>query len=109
MSRHDISCGFHWIDSSAEFAGTAEQAQARRAPLVFKRKHPDIVRLFPDYQKVEEEYFARTRVTHLVMAMALPGVDPKKVSASMRLFAKEVLPRLPAATATPSTAHQAAE
>jgi hypothetical protein len=26
------------------------------------------------------------------MAMALPGVDPKKVSASMRLFAKEVIP-----------------
>src|ERR1700752_781290 len=24
MSRHDISCGFHWIDSSAEFAGTAQ-------------------------------------------------------------------------------------
>ena len=39
-----------------------------------------------------EEYFARTRVTHLVMAMALPGVNPKKVSASMRLFAKEVMP-----------------
>jgi len=39
-----------------------------------------------------EDYFARTRVTHLVMAMALPGLDPRKVSASMRLFAREVMP-----------------
>jgi alkanesulfonate monooxygenase SsuD/methylene tetrahydromethanopterin reductase-like flavin-dependent oxidoreductase (luciferase family) len=39
-----------------------------------------------------EDYQARTRVTHLVMAMALPKTDFKKISASMRLFAKEVLP-----------------
>jgi hypothetical protein len=39
-----------------------------------------------------EDYQARTRVTHLVMAMALPGADLKKVGASMRLFAKAVMP-----------------
>lgn len=31
-------------------------------PRIFQRGHPDIARLFPDYQAVEQEYFARTRV-----------------------------------------------
>ena len=39
-----------------------------------------------------EDYFARTRVTHLVAAMDLPGMDPRKVRRSMELFAKEVMP-----------------
>jgi hypothetical protein len=39
-----------------------------------------------------EDYQRRTRVTHLVMAMPLPGVEPRKVQSSMELFAKEVLP-----------------
>jgi 4,5-dihydroxyphthalate decarboxylase len=42
-----------------------------RAPLVFKRKHPDVVRLFPDYQKVEEEYFARTKVFPIMHIIAM--------------------------------------
>jgi hypothetical protein len=33
-----------------------------------------------------------TNYTHLALGMALPGIDPKKVRASMRLFAKEVIP-----------------
>jgi probable F420-dependent oxidoreductase len=33
-----------------------------------------------------------TDYTHLALGMALPGIDPKKVRASMRLFAKEVIP-----------------
>jgi alkanesulfonate monooxygenase SsuD/methylene tetrahydromethanopterin reductase-like flavin-dependent oxidoreductase (luciferase family) len=45
----------------------------------------DAVRMIEDYQR-------RTRFTHLVMITALPGADPAKVSASMKLFAKEVLP-----------------
>jgi hypothetical protein len=39
-----------------------------------------------------ENYQRRTRLTHLVMITALPGTDPGKVAASMKLFAKEVLP-----------------
>jgi alkanesulfonate monooxygenase SsuD/methylene tetrahydromethanopterin reductase-like flavin-dependent oxidoreductase (luciferase family) len=39
-----------------------------------------------------EDYQLRTRLTHLVMTMALPGADADKVTASMKLFAKEVLP-----------------
>jgi CRP-like cAMP-binding protein len=39
-----------------------------------------------------EDYQERSRVTHLVMAMALPKTDFRKISNSMRLFAREVMP-----------------
>jgi 4,5-dihydroxyphthalate decarboxylase len=42
-----------------------------RAPRVFTRKHPDIVRLFPDYQAIEEEYFARTKVFPIMHIVAM--------------------------------------
>jgi hypothetical protein len=40
-----------------------------------------------------ENYQRLTRLTHFVMITALPGTDPGKVAASMKLFAKEVLPQ----------------
>jgi alkanesulfonate monooxygenase SsuD/methylene tetrahydromethanopterin reductase-like flavin-dependent oxidoreductase (luciferase family) len=40
-----------------------------------------------------EAYQARGRLTHLVMAMAFPGVKPHLVRDSMELFAKTVMPR----------------
>lgn len=47
----------------------------------------------PDYAiEMIEDYQRRTRLTHLVMIMALPGTDPGKVASSMKLLAKEVLP-----------------
>jgi len=30
--------------------------------------------------------------THLAFGMSLPGIDPKKIRASMKLFAEEVIP-----------------
>jgi 4,5-dihydroxyphthalate decarboxylase len=42
-----------------------------RAPRVFQRKHPDIVRLFPNYQDMEEEYFARTKVFPIMHIVAM--------------------------------------
>jgi alkanesulfonate monooxygenase SsuD/methylene tetrahydromethanopterin reductase-like flavin-dependent oxidoreductase (luciferase family) len=39
-----------------------------------------------------EDYQSRCRFTHLVMAMVLPKTDFKKISGSLRLFAKEVIP-----------------
>jgi hypothetical protein len=44
----------------------------------------DAIRMIDDYQR-------RTRLTHLVMITVLPGSDPAKVAASMKLFAKEAL------------------
>jgi 4,5-dihydroxyphthalate decarboxylase len=42
-----------------------------RAPSVYRRKHPDIERLFPDYQTVEEEYFTRTKVYPIMHIIAM--------------------------------------
>lgn len=39
-----------------------------------------------------EEYTARSRVTHLVCNIALPGLTPDEIRASMQLFAAEVIP-----------------
>lgn len=33
-----------------------------REPLAFRRGHPNIVRLFPDFQPAEEAYFTKTRI-----------------------------------------------
>jgi hypothetical protein len=30
--------------------------------------------------------------THLALGLALPGIDPKKIRASMKLFADKVIP-----------------
>jgi 4,5-dihydroxyphthalate decarboxylase len=40
-------------------------------PRIFQRNHPDIARLFPDYQAVEEEYFARTKVYPIMHIVCL--------------------------------------
>lgn len=40
-----------------------------------------------------DDYRKRGRLTHMVCAMALPGVAPHLVRGSMSLFAKEVMPR----------------
>ena len=42
-----------------------------RAPRVFTRGHPDVARLFPDYQAMEEEYFARTKVYPIMHIVAM--------------------------------------
>jgi 4,5-dihydroxyphthalate decarboxylase len=42
-----------------------------RPPTCFLRHHPDVVRLFPDYQGMEEEYYARTRVWPIMHILAM--------------------------------------
>ncbi len=39
-----------------------------------------------------EEYRARSRLTHLVCAMALPGMATDQIRSGMELFAQEVIP-----------------
>jgi len=39
-----------------------------------------------------DEFLAKTRTTHLVLGMHLPGLDPKLTQRSMETFAKELLP-----------------
>jgi 4,5-dihydroxyphthalate decarboxylase len=42
-----------------------------RPPLSFLRHHPDVVRLFPNYVEMEEEYYARTKVWPIMHIIAM--------------------------------------
>ena len=42
-----------------------------RPPTCFLEGHPDVVRLFPDYQQMEEEYYARTKVWPIMHIIAM--------------------------------------
>jgi alkanesulfonate monooxygenase SsuD/methylene tetrahydromethanopterin reductase-like flavin-dependent oxidoreductase (luciferase family) len=39
-----------------------------------------------------EDYVVRARISHLVCALALPGMTPEQIRAGMKLFANEVIP-----------------
>jgi 4,5-dihydroxyphthalate decarboxylase len=58
-------------------SGELDAALIARPPNSFRAGHPDVVRLFPDYLAMEEEYFARTRVYPImhVIAMRRDAVD----------------------------------
>ena len=42
-----------------------------RPPTCFLEGHPDVVRLFPDYLEMEEQYYARTRVWPIMHVIAM--------------------------------------
>jgi 4,5-dihydroxyphthalate decarboxylase len=42
-----------------------------RPPTCFLEGHPDVVRLFPDYLRMEEEYYARTKVWPIMHIIAM--------------------------------------
>jgi 4,5-dihydroxyphthalate decarboxylase len=42
-----------------------------RPPTCFLEGHPDVVRLFPDYLRMEEEYYARTKVWPIMHIVAM--------------------------------------
>ena len=42
-----------------------------RPPNSFREKHPDVVRLFPDYEAMEQRYYEQTRVYPIMHVIAL--------------------------------------
>jgi 4,5-dihydroxyphthalate decarboxylase len=52
-------------------AGEIDCAIIARPPTCFLEGHPDVVRLFPDYQKMEEEYYGRTGVWPIMHIIAM--------------------------------------
>ena len=54
LGAHDIDC-----------------AIIARPPICFLRGHPDVVRLFPDHQEMEEEYYTRTKVWPIMHIIAM--------------------------------------
>jgi len=52
-------------------AGEIDCAIIARPPTCFLEGHPDVMRLFPDYQDMEEEYYRRTRVWPIMHIIAM--------------------------------------
>jgi 4,5-dihydroxyphthalate decarboxylase len=52
-------------------AGEIDCAIIARPPTCFLEGHPDVVRLFPDYLEMEEEYYARTKVWPIMHIIAM--------------------------------------
>lgn len=97
--HHMLSCYGQWFTEAQDLPG--DTAYGMGIPRVGKLRESDTAQLFgepliigtpDDAIRMIEDYQQRTRFTHLVMAMPLPGVDARKVQKSMELFAKEVMP-----------------
>jgi alkanesulfonate monooxygenase SsuD/methylene tetrahydromethanopterin reductase-like flavin-dependent oxidoreductase (luciferase family) len=97
--HHMMACYGKWFTEAQDLPG--DTAYGAGIPKIGKLRSSDTASLFgeplivgtpDDAIRLIEDYQQRTRFTHLVMAMPLPGVDPKQVLKSMELFAKEVLP-----------------
>ena len=52
-------------------SGEVDAVMVARQPKVFLQKHPDVERLFPDYLKVEQQYFTDTRVYPIMHIIAM--------------------------------------
>jgi len=97
--HHMLTCYGKWFTEAHDLLG--DTAYGVDIPPVGKLRTSDTTRLFgepliigtpDDAIRMIEDYQQRTRFTHLVMAMPLPGVAPRKIQKSMELFAKEVMP-----------------
>jgi 4,5-dihydroxyphthalate decarboxylase len=42
-----------------------------RPPNSFREKHPDVVRLFPDYESIEQRYYEDTRIYPIMHVIAI--------------------------------------
>ena len=52
-------------------AGEIDCAIIARPPTCFLQGHPDVVRLFPDYQAMEEDYYRKTKVWPIMHIIAM--------------------------------------
>jgi len=110
-THHMLTYYGRWFAEANDLPG--DDAFGAGIPPVGQLRHADSSQLFgepliigtPDEAiAMIEDYQRRTRFTHLVMATALPGVDPQLVQKSLQLFAKEVMPHF-RKSRTKSTAH----
>jgi 4,5-dihydroxyphthalate decarboxylase len=52
-------------------AGELDCVIIARPPDSFKQKHPDVVRLYPDYEAMDQRYYQQTRVYPIMHVIAL--------------------------------------
>ncbi len=51
--------------------GDVDAIMSAHPPEVFEKGHPNLVRLFPDYQKAEDEYYQRTKIFPIMHIIAI--------------------------------------
>ena len=61
-------------------SGEIDCALIARPPNCFLAGHPDVVRLFPNYLEMEEDYYARTKVWPIMHIIAIQKHDPRRAS-----------------------------
>ena len=52
-------------------SGELDAVIIARPPNSFREKHPDVVRLFPDYEIMEQQYYEKTRVYPIMHVIAM--------------------------------------
>lgn len=78
-------------DAGKKGLASAEQMMKEQRGDVFGE--PAIIGTPDDAVRMIEEYLSRGRTTHLVMATSMPGLPHNLARDSMRLFARDVIPR----------------
>lgn len=95
---HYMASGYlDWTSQANNSRGTDPGALASVNEIVASQSmdffgEPALVGSPQDVIEQIEEYRSRSRLTHLVCAMALPGMPVGQIRSGMELFAKEVIP-----------------
>ena len=59
-------------------SGEIDCAIIARPPTCFLEGHPDVVRLYPDYLEMEEEYYAKTHIWPIMHIIAMQKQHPRR-------------------------------
>jgi alkanesulfonate monooxygenase SsuD/methylene tetrahydromethanopterin reductase-like flavin-dependent oxidoreductase (luciferase family) len=99
-SLHYMASGYLEWTSQAKNAKADPEALASVDEIVARQSmdffgEPALVGSPQDVIAQIEEYRSRSRLTHLVAAMALPGMPVDQICSGMELFAQEVIPHFP--------------
>ncbi|MGH7858532.1 MAG: LLM class flavin-dependent oxidoreductase [Candidatus Binatia bacterium] len=93
-----LRCYGRWINDAGEIPGrevflnppAPRELRSTSTPLLFT----PVIGTAEEVRRGLEEFMGRTRTTHLVLGMHLPGIDPRLSRRSMEEFASEVMPKL---------------
>jgi len=94
---HYMASGYAQWTSEANGAGTSA-VEVPSVDEIMRRQEmdffgePALVGTPQDVIDQIEQYRSRSRLTHLVGAMALPGMAPDQIRSGMELFARDVIP-----------------
>jgi alkanesulfonate monooxygenase SsuD/methylene tetrahydromethanopterin reductase-like flavin-dependent oxidoreductase (luciferase family) len=98
--HHMLRCYAEWFAEAGDLEGDDAGKSALRTPeeMIAKQEadvfgERAIIGTPEDAIQAIEDYLARGRTTHLVMATSLPGLPHQLARDSMRLFARQVMPR----------------